>query len=158
MCVCLSAVCIYISVNVCLFLIKGFIFTEQHRKHCMGRNGIPLQKPLTRFHKELRHWLQRVLTDLDNKQYYKHYCLSSNIQMLWLTFMMDIPFKNCFQPLFCCSQQMSIRAWVITLDQWHRRIHNSIFHLCITVGCKCWLHGKSRVRKVVCFIVLLNAG
>lgn len=100
------------------------VFSEQHRKHPMGKEWGALQKSLTGFYKRLNRWFKLTPIGPDNRQYYKHHSLSSNILMLPWRFMVDIysSYKIAFNLYFCCFQHTHI-----TLGKEHGRIHKIAF-------------------------------
>lgn len=60
-----------------------------------------LQKSLTQFYERLNHWSPLTPSNPDNKEYYKHHCLPSNICMLHSIFMADSPFLGLFSFNIC---------------------------------------------------------
>lgn len=113
-CVC-PCVWLWVSVGISSNSFTS-VFNEQHRKHPMGEEmRDSLKKHLTKFHKRLNHLLHLNPTDLDNKQNYRHRCLSHNIQILCSALSLEVAFNVyggysfhniAFNLYFCCSQQM----------------------------------------------------
>lgn len=87
---------------------QGFslYFTEQYRKHHWGGVKGTLQKYLIQFYERLNHWSPLTPSNPDNKEYYKHHCLSSNVCMLHSIFMADSPSLGLFSSSICWFWQV----------------------------------------------------
>lgn len=130
---------------LCVFLslTKGFALylLNNIESTTWGKEWNTLQKSLSGFYKVLSCWVHLIPTDPGNI----HCCLSTN-NYKWLcsTFMVD------FRKFLSTSAFVSFNkqyTW-ITLGQGHESIHNLRVQVCIRQGCKRWLPGEFKARKV----------
>lgn len=103
--------CPYLSLCVCLlcYFVWHCVFPSQRVLLCIYSRAqeVSHEEGVRYFPESFNRVLKGIKsltpTDPDNKQYYKYCYLSSNIliteRVLCSTFMADIYFKDCFQPL-----------------------------------------------------------
>lgn len=141
-CVCVP-MCVRESVCVSTSLDKGLHFGEEHRKHHLGR-GMSDNLPTSfRVLQILSHWPQLIPTDPGKK----YHCLSTSVHKWFISvFMAGLRKFAAFWKWYTCI------FWVRGMGEYMR------LQVCISLGCKTWLHGKAKTSEVDCYIVLLKAG
>lgn len=74
--------------------VPFIFFFEQYANITWQWNKGHYIESLAEFYEGLSQWLQQTPNDncLDNRQWYKHQCLSSNAQIIYAMFMVDIHF------------------------------------------------------------------
>lgn len=91
-------------------------------------NGTGMRDTLQQFYSFIRDNVAD--SDPDNKQYYRHQCLSSNIPVLHSIFMLDIYFIRLFTAHVFCFKEMIVMTQIQTtyamlLGQGHGKVYNA---------------------------------
>lgn len=124
--VCLCVSVLQLHVSVCSVPNRGLcsVFIKQHRKS--EGHFVEVINRVCHGTKSLNQ------TDPDNKQYLKHHCLSTNIQVEYLTCVVDIQFRR----LLSASVFAFSKIHLHYLGQRHGRVHDLRLELCISCGCE----------------------
>lgn len=75
----------------------------------------------------------------------------STIYILSSIFTMDMDLKHWFQPKFSGFSKLLSKYVYKHMYMEHRRVYKLRLQLCICLGCKKWLHGKSKAHKISLF-------
>lgn len=141
--VCLTIVLLYVSIYFCPLqrdsICHYWIAQKASHWEGLGKFIEILKRVLQKF----SHWLPLIPTYLDNKQYYKHHCLSNKVhKWMFSTFMVDfrslfsISVPAVFSKLYAC----------IVLGHGHGTRHRVRLHIYSSFIMTIWeIQGKKRL-------------
>lgn len=93
--------------------------------------------------------LQGIKSDLGNKQYSKYHCLSSNINICDRCSFYKMAFNLYLPVLENDYHNTHANTYALFLVQEHLKKYIKL-QQCISLGCKSWLYGISKVSNIEC--------